>query len=80
MKKEEEVIFNQFFDMFNTEGWKQLVKDFTDAGNQINVVEFTKDEADLNFRKGQLNIIAQLVKLEDTMKTTFDDINSDENN
>ena len=78
MTKEEEVAFNNLFEMFNTEGWQQLVRDFTDSGNNINVAELVKDEKDLLFKKGQLNVIAQVVNLKEITTTTYDGIIADE--
>tara|TARA_R110000796_G_scaffold117612_3_gene230582 strand:+ start:953 stop:1213 length:261 start_codon:yes stop_codon:yes gene_type:complete len=78
MTKEEEVVFNNLFEMFNTEGWQQLVRDFTDSGNNINVAELVKDEKDLLFKKGQLNVIAQVVNLKEITTTTYDGIIADE--
>lgn len=35
---------------------------------QINSVEVTKDNEDLNFRKGQLNILAFILNMESTVE------------
>ena len=35
---------------------------------QINSVEVTKDNDDLNFRKGQLNILAFILNMESTVE------------
>jgi len=64
MEPELEKYFNVYFDLFNTEGWKQLTEEFRNNGNVINSVESTKDVNDMYFRKGQLNVIAHLVNLE----------------
>ena len=64
MEPELEKYFNVYFDLFNTEGWKQLTEEFRNNGNVINSVESTKDVDDMYFRKGQLNVIAHLVNLE----------------
>ena len=64
MEPELEKYFNVYFDLFNTEGWKQLTEEFRNNGNVINSVESTKDVNDMYFRKGQLNVIAHLVNFE----------------
>jgi hypothetical protein len=64
MEPELEKYFNVYFDLFNTEGWKQLTEEFRNNGNVINSVESTKDVDDMYFRKGQLNVIAHLVNFE----------------
>jgi hypothetical protein len=56
-------------DMFRSEGWKQLLEDLNSNAVLINSVELTKDVEDLNFRKGQLSIIANLLNLEAQLDT-----------
>jgi hypothetical protein len=71
MKPELEKYFNVYFDLFNTEGWKQLTEEFRNNGNVINSVESTKDVDDMYFRKGQLNVIAHLVNLEGSVEQAY---------
>lgn len=67
MDKAEEKYFNDLQDMFMTAGWKQLLEELSANALQINSVEATKDNDDMFFRKGQLNIISFLVNLESTI-------------
>jgi|TARA_Y100000385_G_C12765495_1_gene496969 hypothetical protein len=71
MEPELEKYFNVYFDLFNTEGWKQLTEEFRNNGNVINSVESTKDVDDMYFRKGQLNVIAHLVNLEGSVEQAY---------
>ena len=64
MTKELEVYFANYFEMFRSEGWKQLLTDFNQNVAQINSVEQTTDNENLHFRKGQLAILATLFNLE----------------
>jgi len=64
MKPELETYYNNYFDIFNTEGWKQLLTDLNQNVAQINSVEQTTDNENLHFRKGQLAILATLFNLE----------------
>ncbi len=72
IEKELEVYFNNYFEMFRTQGWKQLLKEFSENVKNINSVEQAKDEKDLFFRKGQLNIIANLLNLESQITASFE--------
>jgi hypothetical protein len=72
IEKELEVYFNNYFEMFRTQGWKQLVKEFSGNITNINSVEQAKDEKDLFFRKGQLNIIATVLNLESQITASFE--------
>ena len=67
MNKDLEVYFNNYFEMFRSEGWKQLLKDFQQNITNINSVEQTTDSDFLDFRKGQLAILATIVNLENQM-------------
>ena len=61
-----ETYFEHMNDLFRTEGWKALIKDLSLNVPLINSVESTKDDKDLYFRKGQLNILGTLLRLEET--------------
>ena len=67
MNKDLEVYFDNYFEMFRSEGWKQLLKDFQQNIVNINAVEQTTDADNLHFRKGQLAILATIVNLENQM-------------
>ena len=64
MTQELETYFNNYFSMFRSEGWKQLISDLQSNVTQINSVEMTTDNDNLNFRKGQLAILATILNLE----------------
>jgi len=67
MDRATEQYYNDLQDMFMTEGWKGLIEELSANALHINSVEATKDNDDMFFRKGQLNIISFLVNLESTI-------------
>jgi len=67
-EQELELYFRQMNELFRQEGWQNLIKDLTLNLPNIDSIENTKDEKDLNFRKGQLNMIGFLLNLEETTK------------
>ena len=67
MDKETEKYYNSLQDVFVMEGWKELMKELSANALNINIVEATRDNDDLNFRKGQLNILAFILNLESTV-------------
>ena len=73
MKPETETYYNNYFDIFNTDGWKQLLEDFKSNAIIINSVEATKDADDMFFRKGQLNVLAHLINFEAITVNSFED-------
>lgn len=67
MDKSDEQYYNDLQDMFMTAGWKELMKELSANALQINSVEATKDNEDMFFRKGQLNILSFMLNLESTV-------------
>ena len=74
MDKETEQYYNTYFDLFSTDGWKQLIEELRQNAFAINSVEATKDKNDLYFRKGQLNVLAHLINLEATINNNFEEL------
>jgi len=64
MTPELEDYFNTFFELFSRKGWKQFKKEVEENAKVINSVEATKDANDLYFRKGQLNIMANILNFD----------------
>ncbi len=64
ISKELELYYRNMYQMFSSDGWKQLQEDLKNNAVMINSVELTKDNDDLRFRKGQLAVIASLLNLE----------------
>lgn len=64
MTPETEKYFRDLNDMFRSDGWKILTEDMKGSLANVNSVEFTKDEQDLFFRKGQLAVMNNILNLE----------------
>jgi len=73
MDQETQQYYDAYFSLFITDGWKQLMQDFGNNAVQINSVEAAKDADDMFFRKGQLNVLAHLLNLENIIKTNYDE-------
>lgn len=71
LDKETEEYYSKYFDLFRTEGWKQLIEELKQNAMLINSVENTKDQEDLFIRKGQLKVLAYLLNFESNMETSF---------
>jgi len=72
MKPELEQYFNNYFQLFRTEGWKQLVQELSDNAVQQNDVQTVKDNDDLFFRKGQLAVMANVIRFEETITLAYE--------
>jgi hypothetical protein len=77
MDKETEKYVEAMYEMFRTKGWKELLEDLSKSKEECNSVEATKDNDDLQFRKGQLDIIAFVTSLETQVELL---VNEDEEN
>ena len=53
------------------------MNDFSQNAGQINSVEATKDADELQFRKGQLNVIGYLLNMESIMNTNYEQANEE---
>ena len=73
MGDENDKYIDSMYEMFRTKGWKMLIEDLSNNENNINSVRDTKDNEDLNFRKGQLNILASLISLETQVENMADE-------
>ena len=78
LNREEETYYNNYFDLFRTEGWKQLISELTTNALGVNSLESVKDEFDMYFRKGQLNILGSLINLETMINNAFDEQTTDD--
>ena len=76
--KEVEEYYNRYFDLFTTDGWKQLIEELRQNALAINSVEATKDSDDLYMRKGQLNVLAYLLNLESTVNNNFEELQKED--
>ena len=79
MDQETQTYYDQYFSLFLTDGWKQLIQDFSNNALQINSLEAVKDADDMHFRKGQLNVLAHLINMETIVTTNYEEANKTEN-
>lgn len=78
LDKETEEYYSKYFDLFRTEGWKQLIEELRQNAMMINSVENTKDQEDLYIRKGQLKVLAYLLNFESNMETSFAELEKED--
>jgi len=71
--QETQTYYDNYFNLFLTDGWKQLMHEFNANAIQINSVEAVKDANDMYFRKGQLNVLAHLLNMETIVKTNYEE-------
>ena len=74
MDQETQQYYDNYFSLFMTDGWKQLMQDFGNNAVQINSIEAAKDADDMFFRKGQLNVLAHLINMENIVTNNYDEL------
>jgi len=72
MDQETPAYYDNYFSLFSSTGWKQLMEEFSSNAFNINSVEATKDPDDMYFRKGQLNVLAHLINMESIVNTNYE--------
>jgi hypothetical protein len=78
MTPELETYFDNFNQLFNNEGFKQLLEEISETSNQLSDVQTVKDVEELFFRKGQLAAFATIVNLQATIEATREQAEAEE--
>ena len=73
MDEEEEKYVDAMFEMFRTKGWQMLIEDLSKDYSLYNSVAVTKDNEDLWFRKGQLDVLSKVTSLETQVENMADE-------
>lgn len=71
MSPEEEKYYDNYFDLFLTEGWKQFVEETKELLDAFEI-ERISDSADLFFVKGQRSSLLNIVRFETGIKNAFE--------
>ena len=72
MTPELETYFNNYNELFNHEGFKQLVNELSNNATQLADIQTVKDQEDLFFRKGQVAALASVINLQATIEAARD--------
>ena len=68
MSPELETYFTNYNELFNHEGFKQLLHELTTNAHQLADIQNVKNEEDLFFRKGQVAAFATVLNLQATVE------------
>ena len=72
MTPELEEYFTNYNELFNHDGFKQLIEELSNNAKQLADIQTVKDEEDLFFRKGQVSAFATVINLESTITLARD--------
>jgi hypothetical protein len=68
MAPELETYFNNYNELFNHEGFKQLIQELSANAQQLADVQTIKDSEELFYRKGQVDALATVINLQGTIE------------
>ncbi len=71
MKTEEQFLKDRF-ELFETDGWKDLIDELTDMEDAVRNIDTIQDEKDLWHAKGQLQTLGFLLSLESATKLAME--------
>ena len=79
MDKETQNYFDNYFDLFASQGWKQFIADMEDNRTLISDLLTVKDADDLFYRKGQLDTLNRIVNFQLAIENAFEEVTNEEN-
>ena len=79
MDKASQTYYEETFSMMATEGWKALIEDFEKIKTSLNNVYTVKDEQQLKFRQGQLDILDLVLNRKAMCEEVYEDIVNEKN-
>ena len=68
MKPELETYFNNYNELFNHKGFKQLLDELSNNIQSLSNLQTIKDVEELFFRKGQITAYSAIINLEGTIE------------
>lgn len=66
--------YEESFNTFSTQGWKDLMEDFKTLKSSINDISATTDSNNLFFRKGQLDILDLVLNRKAMCEQSYEDL------
>ena len=78
LDKDLQEYYEERFDMMATKGWKDLVADIELMMDERNSLMATKSLDELNFRKGQLDVLHWIRTLKQLSEEAWEQLNNDQ--
>jgi hypothetical protein len=78
MTPELETYFDNFNELFNNKGFKQLLEEISVTTTQLSDIQTVKDTEELFFRKGQVAAFATVLNLESTIEAAREQAEAEE--
>jgi hypothetical protein len=69
--------YESLIDIFQLEGWKFLLEDFTQSEESLRDLATCRTEKELHYRQGQLDILVKLLSFENGIKNSYEEFVND---
>ena len=79
MDKNLQDYYEEAFSLFASQGWKDLVEDMKALQSEVTKIENIKDEKDLWFRRGQLDILDLIVNRKQMCEKVYEELQNEKN-
>jgi hypothetical protein len=79
MTKDEEIYYNNYFELFGSSGWVQLLDELKDREATYDLA-YISDERTLYQAKGELGILRMLLNFEQFIEQGYESAPSEQNN
>lgn len=77
MDKNLQDYYEEAFSLFASQGWKDLVEDMKALQSEVTKIENIKDEKDLWFRRGQLDILDLIVNRKQMCEKVYEELQNE---
>lgn len=77
MDKNLQDYYEEAFSLFASQGWKDLVEDMKALQSEVIKIENIKDEKDLWFRRGQLDILDLIVNRKQMCEKVYEELQNE---
>jgi len=71
LDQETQKYYENYFDLFASEGWKEFIKEMSDVHDGYRI-EHIKNETELNRIKGERATLFRVLRFEDAIKRHYD--------
>ena len=78
MTPELEAYFNNYNELFNSDGFKQLIGELSNNATQLADIQSVKDGEELFYRKGQVAALDTVINLEATITAAREQAEAEE--
>lgn len=74
MDKDLQDYYEASFDLFASEGWRYLIEDFQKIKDSVDTLSGVTNVEELYFRKGQLEILALILKRKEMCTEVYEEL------